>query len=163
MRYPHRMRRPITFIHSDVIVAGEAVAIVSLGQQANAMLLDQWNYEAYLEGRLFLYDDGGWSRRTPARLLIPSAGRWHIVIDYFSAPGPPISASIEVIERTSGEIALRKRKLTLAPVPRVSASAMQIERGQPSQALIRRRRREPDGKPMKRVAQKKPIVRKAAK
>lgn len=126
------------FMHLALTVAGEALAIVHLEHQANVMVLTEMNYEAYREGRLFLYEDGGWSTRTPARLLIPSAGTWHIIVDFFGAPGH-ISASMQVLERSSKDPALRRRKTDPTPFPKVSRAKMFVERGQPSQAAIRRR------------------------
>jgi hypothetical protein len=139
MRYSSSKKgQAMNFIHTDVTVDGEAVVIVTLGHHANVMLLNQMSYQAYREGRLFLYEDGGWSTRTPARLHIPSAGHWHIIVDFFGAPGR-IDASVLVVERNSGDPVLRRRRTTPAARPKVNSAAMILERGQPSQAAIHRR------------------------
>jgi hypothetical protein len=110
----------MNFIHSDFEVNGPAVAIVALNHQANVMLLDPMNYESYCARRLYLYVAGGWTIRSPLRLRIPSAGRWHIVVDLYGAPGH-IVASIRLVDVGSNDPSLRRRRTQPLPVLKTEA------------------------------------------
>jgi len=68
------------FLHADFWANPSDVAIVTLGNQANVMLLDDINFSAYKEGRLFKYY-GGWACQSPVRLSPPHYGHWHVIID----------------------------------------------------------------------------------
>jgi hypothetical protein len=83
------------FLHADFWGKPTDVAIVTLDNQANVMLLDDTNFSAYKEGRSFKYH-GGWSCQSPVRLNPPRSGHWHVVIDLGSSVGR-ISASIRFV------------------------------------------------------------------
>lgn len=68
------------FLHADFRGKPNDVAIVTLDNQANVMLLDDINFSAYKQGRSFKYY-GGWVCRSPVRLSPPHHGYWHLVVD----------------------------------------------------------------------------------
>ena len=68
------------FLHTDFFGKPNDVAIVTLDNQANVMLLDDINFSAYKQGRPFKYY-GGWACRSPVRLNPPHYGHWHVIID----------------------------------------------------------------------------------
>jgi hypothetical protein len=113
----------MNFIHTDVDVTGPAVAIVTLNHQANVMLLDPMNYEAYCARRLYLYVAGGWIKRSPVRMRIPSPGRWHIVVDLYGTPGH-ISATVHIVDLHSKDPILRRRRTQ--PVPMLKTDTPMI-------------------------------------
>ena len=66
-------------------VPGDVIE-VSIDRAANVQLLDPENYENYKARRPFDYY-GGYATTSPARLEVPEAGRWHVVIDLGGGPG----------------------------------------------------------------------------
>lgn len=77
------------------LLAQGSVVEVVIDTQANVMLLDDSNYNAYQSGRRFtLY--GGWYARSPARISAPRAGRWNAVVDLGGGAGR-INASVNVL------------------------------------------------------------------
>ena len=73
---------PVKFIHSDCghMNRGDVVEIVLSGSAANVRLLDDMNFNRYRNGQQHQYK-GGLARQSPARLVVPNAGRWHAVVD----------------------------------------------------------------------------------
>ncbi len=67
--------------HYDVgqLSAGDAVQ-VELDRRANVLLLDASNLAKYRRGQRCSYY-GGEAQRSPIRVAVPRAGRWHVVID----------------------------------------------------------------------------------
>jgi hypothetical protein len=76
----------LDFLHADFWGKPNDVAIVTLDNQANVMLLDDMNFSAYKQGRSFQYH-GGWASRSPVRLRPPHYGHWHVIIDLGSGVG----------------------------------------------------------------------------
>ena len=85
------------FIHSDLGQRrrGDRVEFTLRGNAANVMLLDSSNFSAYKNGRNFRYT-GGLVRKSPVVLAVPSAGRWHGVVD-MRGLGGRVNASIRVL------------------------------------------------------------------
>lgn len=77
----------------------EHLVLVTLDGQANVMLLDDCNFNAYRNGRAIHYN-GGWATRSPVRLNPPHHGRWHLVIDRGGYAGS-VRAGIRVVEPSS--------------------------------------------------------------
>ena len=63
---------------------GDAVE-VSVTEQANVMLMDGTNFDAYRNRRPFRYT-GGCPRYSPVRLVPPRPGAWHLCIDTGGRP-----------------------------------------------------------------------------
>lgn len=59
---------------------GEIVEITLQGSAANVRLMDSTNFQSYRAGSRHRYY-GGHVTRSPYRLPIPRAGRWHVTID----------------------------------------------------------------------------------
>ncbi|MBA4025056.1 MAG: DUF1883 domain-containing protein [Gordonia sp.] len=57
-----------------------ATAVVTLDKQANVQLMTASEYRSYKAGRRYSYI-GGLAKKSPARLPIPSSGRWGVVVD----------------------------------------------------------------------------------
>ena len=85
----------MNFLHTDFTGGPNDVVIVTLDGQANVMLLDESNFNAYRQGRSFRYH-GGWATRSPVRLNAPHPGRWHVVVDLGGSTGS-VRAGIRVI------------------------------------------------------------------
>ena len=67
---------------------------VTLEQQANVRLLDEQNYEKYIDGKDYQYY-GGHATVTPFKLRPPCEGRWHIAVDLGDRRGT-VTAGIRV-------------------------------------------------------------------
>lgn len=66
---------------------------VTLGSQANVLLLDSAGLSAFRSGRRFThYGGGGWVTRSPHRLQVPRDGTWHVVV-YLPGGGAPRSSA----------------------------------------------------------------------
>lgn len=74
------------FLHQDFQIGPEQTVEVELDQQANAMLLDDIQYDNYRHGRQFTYF-GGLAKQSPVHLSPPHTGHWHLVIDLGGAAG----------------------------------------------------------------------------
>ncbi len=53
---------------------------MTLDRAANVQLLDPANYENYNKGHGYRYH-GGYATKSPVRLPVSRAGKWHVVID----------------------------------------------------------------------------------
>lgn len=83
------------YLHYEVDAGqGDTVEVV-LDRSANVQLLDPANYENYKSGRGFRYS-GGYATTSPVRLAVPSAGRWHVIIDLGGGAGH-VRASVQVL------------------------------------------------------------------
>jgi curved DNA-binding protein CbpA len=71
---------------------------VELDRPANVILLDGLNYNRYRIGTGFHYL-GGFSQGSPARLLIPVSGDWHLVIDQGGYPAA-LRAAVRLMHET---------------------------------------------------------------
>ncbi len=87
--------RIMKFSHYDLghQEAGRMV-VVDLSGEANVRLMDDHNLNEYRRGRRHRYY-GGHVTASPCHIPIPSAGRWHLVIDTGGAP-EQVSASVRV-------------------------------------------------------------------
>ena len=76
---------------------GNVVEVTLSGSAANVRLLDSTNYQYYRAGRRHHYR-GGFIKRSPARLVIPSTGTWHLVVDMQGLRGS-VRSSVRVMPR----------------------------------------------------------------
>jgi hypothetical protein len=75
--------------------SGRAVVVRLSGDAANVRLLDEVNFSHYRNGRSHRAI-GGYYTQSPIRLVVPSAGHWHLVIDFGGHAGRT-NASVSVI------------------------------------------------------------------
>jgi len=70
------------FTHYDLgnCRGGEIIEVTLQGSAANARLMDSSNFNSYRAGRNHRYY-GGLVKRSPWRVQVPRAGRWHITVD----------------------------------------------------------------------------------
>ncbi len=88
----------MNFIHSDLgLLEQGAVALVTLGTAANVRLLDDSNFRSYRAGQRYRGYHMGYYRRTPVRLVIPTAGHWHVVVDLGGHAGT-VRAGIQILK-----------------------------------------------------------------
>jgi hypothetical protein len=73
------------------------IAEVTLDRAANVMLMDPANYSEYAQGNAYRYY-GGHATVSPFRLLVPSPGVWHVVVDLGGGPGE-VRASLRLVSR----------------------------------------------------------------
>lgn len=71
-----------------------ATVVVTLGSQANVLLMDASNYRSYSSGRRHRYF-GGLVKRSPAHITVPSNGHWYVAIDLGGGSGN-IRSSVNV-------------------------------------------------------------------
>ncbi len=85
--------------HLDFEFIGKpgTIAEVTLDRAANVLLLDPANYAAYQQGQPYNYY-GGHATVSPFRLVVPSAGTWHAVVDLGGGPGE-VRASLRLVRR----------------------------------------------------------------
>ena len=70
---------------------GAVVEVTLSGSAANVRLMDSSNFQNYRSGRRHKYY-GGLMRRSPARLVIPHSGHWHVTVDMQGLRGQTRSA-----------------------------------------------------------------------
>jgi len=70
----------MNYLHSELNLDSDDVVVVNLDSQANVMLMDWANFEAYRNRRAYRYY-GGHAEKTPVRLAVPRSGRWHLIVD----------------------------------------------------------------------------------
>jgi hypothetical protein len=63
----------MNYLHSELNLEAGDVVVVKLDSQANVVLMNWSNYEAYQDGRAYRYY-GGLAEKTPVRLEPPGAG-----------------------------------------------------------------------------------------
>jgi len=90
---------------------GTVVEVTLSGSAANVRLLDSSNFQKYRSGRQHRYY-GGLIRRSPARLVIPQSGHWHVTVDLQGLRGTTRS-SIRVIPQEA-----------LSPLPEYSPRSL---------------------------------------
>ena len=61
--------------------AGDVVEVTLTGNAANVQLLDTANLASFKANRSYK-GIGGHAKQSPVRLRIPSAGDWHVTVDY---------------------------------------------------------------------------------
>jgi hypothetical protein len=72
--------RNMKFLHWDFTAGPDNVIKVELDKQANVLLLDDINFGHYQSGGSYR-NFGGLAKRSPATLVPPHIGHWHVVID----------------------------------------------------------------------------------
>jgi hypothetical protein len=86
----------MNFLHFDLGSQSRGnVAVVTLTAAANVRLLDDTNFNDYRAGRQHR-TYGGHATQSPVRLVIPSAGHWHVVVDLGGYAGQ-VHAEVDVI------------------------------------------------------------------
>lgn len=87
----------MNYLKSDLghLEAGAVVDVALRGTEANVMLVDQVNLGLYERGGRFEYF-GGHFTRSPARVAVPRAGHWYVVVDLGGAAGR-VEASVNVL------------------------------------------------------------------
>ncbi|RPE77884.1 MULTISPECIES: DUF1883 domain-containing protein [unclassified Frondihabitans] len=81
-----------------------ATVVVTLGKQANVLLMDASNYRTYASARGGRYRyTGGLMKRSPARIPVPSSGHWYVAVDLGGAAGT-IRSSIEIVPPPRGNL-----------------------------------------------------------
>ena len=70
----------MNYLHRELDLDPGDVVQVTLDGQANVLLLDPSNYEAYRNGHPYRYY-GGHAQTSPVRLEAPRGGKWHVVVD----------------------------------------------------------------------------------
>lgn len=86
---------------------GTVVEVTLSGSAANVRLLDSSNFQSYRSGRQHRYY-GGLITRSPARLVVPHGGNWHVTVDMQGLRGQTRS-SVRIIPAQA-----------LAPLPEYS-------------------------------------------
>lgn len=99
----------VNFNHYDIGYQqrGTVVEVTLSGSAANVRLLDSQNFQSYRSGRQHRYY-GGLITRSPARLVVPHGGNWHVTVDMQGLRGQTRS-SVRVIPSEA-----------LAPLPEYS-------------------------------------------
>ncbi|HUY08861.1 MAG TPA: DUF1883 domain-containing protein [Candidatus Dormibacteraeota bacterium] len=89
------------FIDTDLGTrrAGDVVVVNLSGSAANVRLLDSSNFERYRRGDQHRYF-GGLARKSPVRLVVPTADRWHVVVDMQGLRGT-VRSSVQVVREAS--------------------------------------------------------------
>lgn len=84
-------------LHSDLgsLSSGAVVVVRLSGTEANVKLLDDTNLSRYKRGQGHEFY-GGHYRRSPARISVPAAGHWHLVVDLGGRHGS-VKASVSVV------------------------------------------------------------------
>lgn len=89
----------MNFTHYDLGFQnrGTVIEVTLSGSAANVRLLDSSNFQSYKSGRKHRYF-GGLIRRSPARLVVPNSGIWHVTVDMQGLRGQTRS-SIRIIPK----------------------------------------------------------------
>jgi hypothetical protein len=74
------------FLHQDFELQAGDLVEVTLDAPANVMLLDPANFSNYEDGLSYRYH-GGYVVESPARLVTPRSGTWHVVVNLGGYPG----------------------------------------------------------------------------
>jgi hypothetical protein len=69
------------YLHRTLTLDAGDVVEVYLDHVANVMLIDPSNFALYQARKPFQYAAGGFIKSSPARLVAPEAGEWHLVTD----------------------------------------------------------------------------------
>lgn len=87
----------MNYLHSELAFETGDVVVVHVDNQANVVLLDPSNFDAYLNNRSYRYY-GGHAEKTPIRLVAPRSGRWHLVVDLGGYAGS-VRAGVQIEKR----------------------------------------------------------------
>lgn len=83
--------------------AGTTVTVRWSGAAADVLLLDPVSFSKYCRGQKLVFRGGGGRySRSPARLSIPEAGRWYVVLD-FRGYSSNAKATVEVLNPNLGK------------------------------------------------------------
>jgi hypothetical protein len=74
-------------------------AEVTLDRAANVMLMDSSNYADSKQGRRYRYY-GGYAKKSPVLLSIPTQGHWHVVNDLGGGAGQ-VRATVHLLAGVS--------------------------------------------------------------
>ena len=85
----------MNYLHWEMNAGSGNVIAVELTRAANVLLLDDSNYSAYRRGGSYRYH-GGHAKQTPARLVPPHSGHWHVVVD-LGGYGGHVEASVSML------------------------------------------------------------------
>jgi hypothetical protein len=86
----------MNYLHYELdLKAGDTVE-VKLDKQANVRLLDESNFSSYRRGGRHTYH-GGLAKQSPARLVPPHPGHWHLVVDLGGYAGT-VRASVRTVQ-----------------------------------------------------------------
>ena len=77
------------------LVKGNIVEVILKGNAANVLLLDGSNYNNYKNGRRYKYY-GGYVKSSPYRIVVPSNGRWFVVIN-LGGYGGQVRSAVRVL------------------------------------------------------------------
>lgn len=100
-----------------------ATVVVTLGSQANVLLMDSSNYRSYAAGRRHRYF-GGLAKRSPARIAVPSNGHWYVAIDLGGGSGkirssvgvePPPRGNLPPLKEPSAALRGLRNEAPVAP------------------------------------------------
>ncbi len=84
------------FLHNELSLnAGDVVQVI-LDNQANVLMMDNLNFDAYKNGGSYRYY-GGHAERSPVRLVPPHSGKWHLVVDLGGYAGK-VRAGVSVLK-----------------------------------------------------------------
>jgi hypothetical protein len=86
----------MNYLHQEFEAGPDDVIEVTLDGQANVMLLDDINFDHYRKSESFRYH-GGLAKVSPARLVPPYQGRWHVVVDLGGYAGT-VRAGMRVLQ-----------------------------------------------------------------
>jgi len=86
----------LNYLHKAFTGKRGDIVVVKLEKQANVKLMDGFNYQLYRNGLNYKYY-GGLAKVSPAKVIVPSRGRWHAVIDSDTSE-ETVEASIKVIK-----------------------------------------------------------------
>jgi hypothetical protein len=83
------------FLHREFNLEAGDLVEVTLEGQANVLLMDSPNFDAYKQGRAYRYF-GGHATSSPVRLVPPGPGTWHVVVDLGGYAGT-VRAGVSVL------------------------------------------------------------------
>jgi hypothetical protein len=84
------------FLHKREYLDAGDVVVVDCSHQCNVMVTNDTNFQNYKSGRQFRYH-GGFYKRLPARIKVPSTGYWNITLDLGSGSAN-IRPSIRILK-----------------------------------------------------------------
>jgi len=86
----------MNYLHYPFDLGSTDAVEVTLDKRANVRLMDDANFNRYREGKTHRYH-GGYAKQRVVKLIPPSPGHWHVVIDLGGYPGT-VRASARVLE-----------------------------------------------------------------
>jgi len=90
----------MNYLHAEFDLQSTHLVQVTLaGNAANVMLMDDYNFERYKEGRAFSHY-GGYFTKSPVTVKAPFSGHWHVVVDLGGAEGD-VNAAIAIVSQAA--------------------------------------------------------------